>query len=67
MDFDHAYADYLDSNAVSEIESLEKETGKKILAYYNPPDAANLSNDHLKKIKDLENRLCVRLVAYESR
>lgn len=66
MDFDHTYADYLDDKAIGEIQSLEKETGKRILAYYTPPDAANLSNDDLKKIKDLEKRLCVRLVAYES-
>lgn len=66
MDFDHTYADYLDDKAVGEIQSLEKETGKRILAYYAPPDAANLSNDALTKIKDLEKRLCVRLVAYEN-
>ncbi len=66
MDFDHTYADYLDHKAIGEIQSLEKETGKRILAYYTPPVSANLTEDQLKRIKALEKKLCVRLVAYES-
>ena len=66
MDFDHMYADYLDKEAIQEIQALESETGKRILAFYSPPVAANLSDDDLKKIKALEAKLCVRLVAYES-
>ena len=66
MDFDHTYADYLDEKAVAEIQALESETGKRILAYYTPPVSANLTDDQLNKIKMLEKKLCVRLVAYES-
>lgn len=66
MDFDRAYADYIDEKGVAAIEDLEKETGKRILAYYSPPKAANLSEEQLKRIKDLEAKLCVRLVAYDS-
>ena len=66
MDFDHTYADYLDEEAVGEIQSLEQETGKRILAFYSPPIAADLSNEQLTKLKKLEERLCVRLVAYDT-
>jgi hypothetical protein len=66
MDFDHIYADYLDDQEVSQIQTLEQETGKRILAYYSPPVAADLSNEHLEKLQKLEKTLCVRLVAYES-
>ena len=66
MDFDHTYADYLDSKAISEIEAFEKETGKRILAYYSPPASANLTDEQLKKIQALEKKFCVRLVAYEA-
>jgi len=65
MDFDRAYADYLDEEAVQQIQALEKETGKLMLAYYTPPVAANMSEAQLEKIRELEKKLCVRLVAYE--
>ena len=65
MDFNHTYADYLAPVAIGEIETLEKETGKRILAYYHPPASANLVDEQLKKIQALEKKLCVRLVAYE--
>ena len=66
MDFDHTYADYLDDGSIAEIEALEKETGKRILAFYSPPVNADLSTDQLNKLQSLEKRLCVRLVAYEA-
>lgn len=66
MDFDHTYADYIDEKGVEAIKALENETGKRILAYYSPPGAANLSDEQLKKIEELERKLCVRLVAYET-
>ncbi len=65
MDFDHAYADYLKKEDVAAIETLEKETGTRILAYYAPPMAAQVPEEQLQKIKDLESKLCVRLVAYK--
>ena len=64
MKLDNKYADYLDKNAIGDIEALEKETGTRILAYYTPPAPAHLSEAQLKKIEELEKKLCVRLVAY---
>jgi len=66
MDFDHTYADYLSDEDIQAITELEKKIGKRLLAYYTPPAAANLNEDVLVKIKDLEKKLCVRLVAYDS-
>ena len=66
MDFDRTYADYLDEKAIGEIQSLEKETGKRIMAYYSPPASANLTDEQIKKIQALEKKLCVRLVAYDT-
>ena len=66
MNFDQSYADYLDSKAIGDIQALEKETGKRLLAYYSPPASANLTGEQLKKLQSLEQKLCVRLVAYEA-
>ena len=66
MDFEHSYADYLNEEGINAIEKLEEETGKQIMAYYAPPAPANLSDAQLTKIKELENKLCVRLVVYDS-
>ncbi len=66
MDFDHTLANYLDEDGIKAIQQLEKETGKQIMAYYAPPAPANLGDDALAKIKALEKKLCVRLVAYNS-
>jgi NADH:ubiquinone oxidoreductase subunit D len=66
MDFDHAYADYLNDEEIKAISTLEKNTGKRILAYYTPPGAANLDEKILTQIRELEKKLCVRLVAYEN-
>lgn len=66
MDFDHSYADYLDEKGIAAIESLEKETGQRIMAYWSPPKASNLTEAQLDKIRELEKKLCVRLVAYNT-
>jgi hypothetical protein len=66
MDFDHTYADYLSDKDIKAINELEKETGKRLLAFYTPPAASNLDADVLAKIQDLEKKLCVRLVAYDT-
>lgn len=66
MDFDNTYADYLNEDEIKAIEELEKQSGKRILAFYTPPAAADLNNETLTKIQDLEKKLCVRLVAYEN-
>lgn len=66
MDFDHTYADYLDDKAVGDIQALEQETGKRILAFYSPPITADLSKEQIEKLQKLEEKLCVRLVAYDT-
>ncbi|SDP13517.1 hypothetical protein [Desulforhopalus singaporensis] len=66
MDFDHSLANYLDEDGIKAIQQLEKETGKQIMAYYAPPSPANLADDDLAKIRNLEKKLCVRLVAYNT-
>ena len=66
MDFDHTYADYLGAKDVKAIAKLEKKIGKRLLAYYTPPATSNLDEDVLAKIQELERKLCVRLVAYDS-
>ncbi len=66
MDFDHSYADYLNNDEIKAIAELEKNTGKRILAYYTPPATSNLDDKVLAKIRELEKKLCVRLVAYEN-
>ena len=65
MDFNHTYADYIDEEGVAAIKELEKKTGKCLLAYYSPPGPADIAPKELQKIKELESKLCVRLVAYE--
>jgi len=66
MDFDYTYADYLGDKEIKAIAKLEKKIGKRLMAYYNPPATSNLDGDMLAKIKDLEKKLCVRLVAYDN-
>ncbi len=66
MDFDHTYADYLSDNDIKAITELEKKTGKRLLAFYTPPTASALDAQVLTKIQDLEKKLCVRLVAYDT-
>jgi hypothetical protein len=66
MDFDHTYADYLGDKDVKAIAKLEKKIGKTLIAYYTPPATSNLDEEVLAKIKDLEKKLCVRLVAYDT-
>jgi len=65
MDFNHTYADYIDEEGIAAIKELEDKTGKCLLAYYSPHGPANLNSEELQKIKELESKLCVRLVAYE--
>jgi hypothetical protein len=65
MNFDYNYADYVDEKGLAEIQALEKDLGKTLMAFYTPPVASNLTEQQLKKIQELEKKLCVRLVAYE--
>lgn len=65
MKIENQFADYIDKNGLAEIEALEKELGKTLIAFSTPPQPANLSDEKLARIKELEKKLCVRLVAYE--
>ena len=66
MKLEHTYANYLDSDGVNAIQSLEKDTDTLIMAYATPSVPAKLSSGQLKKIEELEEKLCVRLVAYKT-
>ena len=66
MDFDYEYANYVGEDGVAAIQALEKETGKTIIAYPNPPLPAELPKEQIDKIRELEKKLCVRLVAYDT-
>ena len=66
MDLEQTYANYVDDEGVAQIQALEKETGTLIMAYTTPSVPAELSSDQLDKIKVLEEKLCVRLVAYKT-
>ena len=65
MDFDKTYADYVDEKGIAEIQALEKDIGKRLLAFYTRPEVAPLTPEEKKKIEVLEKKLCVRIVAYE--
>ena len=65
MKLENLFADYLDKTGLAEIQALEKELGNTLIAFSTPPQPANLSDEKLSKIKELEKKLCVRLVAYE--
>ena len=65
MKTEYVFADYIDKNGLAEIQALEKELGNTLIAFSTPPMPANLSDEKLSKIKELEKKLCVRLVAYE--
>ena len=66
MKIENHYADYIDKKGLAEIQALEQDIGNTLIAYYTPPQPANLPDDKLAKIKQLEKKLCVRLVAYEN-
>lgn len=66
MNLEHTYADYVDDKGAAKIQSLEKETGTRIMAYATPSVPAELSAEQLKKIEELEKKLCVRLVSYRA-
>jgi len=66
MDWNNDYANYLDEEGIKAIQKLEKDTGTIIMAYPTPPAPASLDKAAKQKIEALENKLCVRLVAYES-
>jgi hypothetical protein len=62
---ENLFADYIDNEGLAEIQALEKELGNTLIAFSTPPQPANLSDDKLARIKELEKKLCVRLVAYQ--
>ena len=66
MNIEQTYANYLDDEGVAKIRALENETGALIMAYATPSVPTNLSSEQLRKIQELEEKLCVRLVAYKT-
>jgi hypothetical protein len=55
----------LDDSTLAEIRSLENEMGKVLVALDPVPGYAELSADELQKLRDVEQRLGVVMVAYE--
>ena len=66
MNLENTYANYVDDDGVAKIQALERETGTRLMAYATPSVAADLTAEQLKKIEELEKKLCVRLVAYKT-
>lgn len=64
MNNDVEYAQYLSKKGVAEIKKLEKELGTTLIAYATPPVPAKLNKEQLARLKALEHKHCVRLVAY---
>ena len=54
------------NDTVEIIQELEKELGMRVMAYSTPSVPSDLSSEQLKKVEQLENKLCVRLVAYKN-
>ncbi len=57
----------LDESALKSIQNLEKETGKSLLSFScQDIKAADLSDDVLTKIQQLEKKLSISLVAVDA-
>lgn len=55
----------LDDSKVNEIQSLESELGKTVVAVEPYPEPADMSPQQLDKLKKAEENLGVVLVAYD--
>jgi len=55
----------LDDSKVNEIQTLESELGKTVVAVEPPPRPAEMSPGQIEKLKQAEKNLGVVLVAYE--
>ena len=58
------YATYLSPEALVEIRAIEKELKGTVIAFATPSVPAKLKKSQLAKIKKLEKKHCVQLVAY---
>jgi hypothetical protein len=56
----------LSSDAINEIRELESATGKHIMAFEPGLQIASLSDQDLRKVKDLEAKLNVTLLVFDS-
>jgi hypothetical protein len=64
MNQEQEYANYLTKKGIADIKALEKEFNTTILAFATPPVPAKLTKAQLAKIKEVEAKHCVHLVAY---
>jgi hypothetical protein len=55
----------LNEAQVDKIRTLEKATGKHIMAFEDGPPFADLSQEHLDQVQGLEEELGVLLLVYE--
>ena len=44
----------MDEKGIEEIQGLEKELGNTLIAYYTPPQPANLSDDKIARVRESE-------------
>jgi len=62
----YSIAQSMKADNVSRVQSLEKELGRYILAFYSHPlDHSNLSSRELERLQELEKELGVTLVAVQ--
>ena len=57
---------HLDETAVVKVRALEDATGKHIMAFQSGPPFADLSKEHLEQVQELEEKLGVTLLVYET-
>lgn len=55
----------LDSTKLAELQNLEADLGKKLVALDTNPGYANMTPEEINKLREAERKLGVVLVAYE--
>ncbi len=55
---------HLQEPALQDVRDLEEKHGIVLLAYEKPPEPADLTQDQLIKIQELEQTMGCRLIAY---
>jgi hypothetical protein len=55
---------HLDEPVLHDVRDLEKKHGIVLLAYEKPPEPADLTQDQLIQIQQLERTMGCRLIAY---
>jgi hypothetical protein len=56
---------HLEPSVLEEVQDLEREYGIILLAFQKPPAPAELTQDQVIQIQQLERKLGCRLIAYQ--